>query len=98
MTQISMDPEVMAAHATMHEDVVTLIADKLNAIPSAVDGGIASDTVAAIMLRIGTSVDALYRIHGTLGEIVRAIADDASTYEEDVLEQLTPIAAEVGEL
>ncbi|PJI53852.1 hypothetical protein CTI14_22650 [Methylobacterium radiotolerans] len=66
--------------------------------PDGVDGGLASDTVAAIMQRVGEGVDALYRINGTLGEIVRAIADDAETNEQDVIDQLDPVAAIVEDL
>ncbi len=53
MSRIAMDPEVMAVHADMHEEAVELIETKLSGIPTAVDGGLASDTVAAIMQRVG---------------------------------------------
>ncbi|MFG6402283.1 MULTISPECIES: hypothetical protein [unclassified Microbacterium] len=96
MTKIAMDPEVMAVHASTHEEVVTYLEGQLNAIPASVDGGLASDSIAAILTRVGDGVDALYRVHGTLGEIVRSIADDAATLEEDIVEQLGPVAAEVG--
>ncbi len=98
MSRIAMDPEVMAVHADMHEEAVELIETKLSGIPTAVDGGLASYTVAAIMQRVGEGIDALYRINGTLGEIVRAIADDAETNEQDVIDQLDPVAAIVEDL
>jgi hypothetical protein len=93
-----MDPEVMALHASMHEEVVEAIEGELAAIPTAVDGGLAADAVAAIMLRVGDGVEALYRINGTLGEVVRAIAEDASTNEQDVIDQLSPVATIVEDL
>lgn len=98
MTRIAMDPEVMAVHASMHAEVVTIVEGKLAGIPSSVDGGLAADAVAAIMQRVGDGVDALYRINGTLGEIVDAIAGDAAANEEDVIAQLSPVAAEVEDL
>jgi len=98
MTRIAMDPEVMAVHASMHEEAVEAIEGKLAAIPTAVDGGLASDAVAAIMMRVGDGVDALYRINGTLGGIVRAIAQDSATNEQDVIDQLTPVATIVEDL
>lgn len=98
MNRIAMDPEIMKVHAETHAEVGEIVAEKLNAIPAAVDGGLASDTVAAIMQRIGGGVDALYRINGTLGEIVTAITADAATTEEAAIAELSPIVAEVEAL
>ncbi|WP_157521012.1 hypothetical protein [Microbacterium sp. Leaf159] len=98
MTRISMDPEVMAVHASMHDEAVAFMRGKLAAIPGSVDGGLASDAVAAIMMRVGEGVDALYRINGTLGEVVRVVADDAATNEQDVIDQLSPVATAVEDL
>jgi hypothetical protein len=98
MTKISMDPEAMAAHASVHTELSTIIEGKLNAIPAAVDGGLAADTITAIMQQIGNGVDALYRINGTMGEIVEAIADDSITTEEAATERLAAVAKELDEL
>ena len=54
MSRIAMDPEVMAVHADMHEEAVELIETKLSGIPTAVDGGLASDTVAVAVLGMAT--------------------------------------------
>ena len=58
-----MDREVMARHVEVHEEVSEIVKGKLDGIPSAVDGGLASDSIAAILQRVGNGVDALYRIN-----------------------------------
>ena len=88
----------MAIHVRMHDEVGRVLTSKLNAIPAAVDGGLASDTVIAILKRVGDAVDALYRINGTLGEIVEAISKDHQATEENAVEMLTPVAKEVEDL
>ena len=98
MSRIAMDREVMARHAEVHEEVSEIVKGKLDGIPSAVDGGLASDSIAAILQRVGNGVDALYRINRTLGEIVKAISDDSVRTEEDALERLAPVARELEEL
>lgn len=98
MTDIAMDPEAMDAHAEAHQEIGESVIGALDAIPAEVDGGLAADTVVAIMTRIGDGLDALYRVNGTLGEIVTAIKDDATTTEEEAVAQLAPIAAEVEEI
>ncbi|WP_430868830.1 hypothetical protein [Demequina aurantiaca] len=98
MSLIAMDPEAMAHHVRLHQEATDAIGEKLLEIPAAVDGGLASDSIAAIMMRVGVGVDALYRINGTLGEVVASVASDSDIQEQDVIDQLAAVTAELEDL
>src|SRR4051794_5939349 len=73
MTDISMDPAVMKLHAEMHDEVRDEAKTALGGTPNSIDGGLGANSVAMIVSKLVTHVDAVYRVHGTLGEIVRSI-------------------------
>ena len=95
MTQISMDPQVMTKHAEAHELVAEEAKKALNKTPRSIDAGLGSDAVATIVAKLVDPVDAVYRVHGTLGALVRGIANDATKTEEDVSASISRLADEV---
>lgn len=95
MTEIAMDPEVMKKHAEAH-DLVKAEAEKaLNKSPRSVDAGLGSDSVSIILTKLIDHVDAVYRVHGTLGSLTRSIANDTTKTEESISASIKSLADEV---
>ncbi len=91
------DPETLRVFASKHDEAATELETRLGSMPTSVDGGIAADGVAAIMSHVGGLVEALRRVHGSLGLSVDAIADDVDAHEDELVAQLTPVQKELDE-
>ena len=95
MTEIAMDPEVMKKHAETHDLVAEEAKKALALSPASIDGGLGADSVATIVSRLINHVDAVFRVHGTLSEIVTSIANDSTKTEEEISASITALANEV---
>lgn len=93
MTELSIDPGLARDHATAHDDVATQVHTLLNGLPTAVDGGIASATVADLIARVVTEAGAFADSNTVVAGVVREIAGAADATDQSAQEALQPLAA-----
>jgi hypothetical protein len=77
-----MDPASMRLHAEHHRAVAELVEGKLDGLPGAVDGGIASDVVVAILDRVATGVGDLADLHLLVAGVIDEVVTDSTKTDD----------------
>lgn len=97
MSELRIDPDRARTAAGMHEDVGGSVVEALDAVPTAVDGGIASEVIVTIMSQVSESLGTVADLSTIVGGEVRDAAADADAVDENVARVFTEIAVPDGD-
>lgn len=96
--RIARDTDEIIRLAGFHRDNSADLLRALQAAPSTIDGGTATDLILEITQNVATMAGMLMSVHNSLDTALRATAVDAVDTEGEITEQFMVALAQVGEV
>lgn len=94
--RIEVDPDELAAITKVMRREVDDAKAAVDSTPDGVNGGVASEPIADVVLRMSAWIAVLGQVHATFANIVDGVASGVLRDEQEISDELARVAAGIG--